>query len=165
VQHGRCGPRTADQTPAPSRSSFAVDVLADSRITHCNRISASSVSSPCSDLGAGLFAGSPFFRSVGMQNMIAPIANGTDVRVAFPASPPLRLTIRACLDDHCRQYRLPSIAASPRAGRRCPFPQAIAGCGTDHRGCTACGRYCRTVIARIGQSSIAMILGQGSVGT
>jgi hypothetical protein len=33
--------------------------------------------------------------------MAASIAEGTDVWVVVPASPPLRLTIRACLDDGC----------------------------------------------------------------
>jgi hypothetical protein len=33
--------------------------------------------------------------------MVAAIPNGTDVWTAVPASPPLRMTIRACLDDRC----------------------------------------------------------------
>jgi hypothetical protein len=33
--------------------------------------------------------------------MAAAIPNGTDVWMAVPASPPLRMTIRACLDDRC----------------------------------------------------------------
>ena len=39
--------------------------------------------------------------------MVAPITAGADVWAVVPASPPLRLTIRACLDDHCRECGLP----------------------------------------------------------
>ena len=42
-----------------------------------------------------------------MPNMAAQIADGTNVWVVVPASPPLRLTIRACLDDNCRECGLP----------------------------------------------------------
>lgn len=41
-----------------------------------------------------------------MPNMAAQIADGTNVWVVVPALPPLRLTIRACLDDHCRECGL-----------------------------------------------------------
>jgi hypothetical protein len=41
-----------------------------------------------------------------MLSMATPIANGTDVWVVIPASPPLRLTIRACLDHLCRECGL-----------------------------------------------------------
>ena len=40
--------------------------------------------------------------------MVPAIPNGTDVWMAVPASPPLRLTIRACLDDHCDSLEKPS---------------------------------------------------------
>jgi hypothetical protein len=40
------------------------------------------------------------------EAMIAAIPNGTDVWMAVPASPPLRVTIRACLDDRCEECRL-----------------------------------------------------------
>ena len=39
--------------------------------------------------------------------MVAGITNGTDMWVAFPASPPLRVTVRACLDDCCEECCLP----------------------------------------------------------
>jgi len=48
-----------------------------------------------------------------------------------PASPPLRLTIRACLDDHCRQCGLPVYRASQRAGRCCLSVETVSDCGTD----------------------------------
>ena len=39
--------------------------------------------------------------------MIPAIPNGTDVWMAVPASPPLRMTILACLDDRCDECHLP----------------------------------------------------------
>ena len=41
------------------------------------------------------------------EAMLSAIPNGTDVWMAVPASPPLRMTIRACLDDCCDECRLP----------------------------------------------------------
>ena len=41
------------------------------------------------------------------EAMIPAIPNGTGVWMAVPASPPLRITIRACLDDCCDECRLP----------------------------------------------------------
>jgi hypothetical protein len=49
--------------------------------------------------------------------MAALIANGTNVWVVVPASPPLRLTIRACLDDHCRQCGLPVYRCESEGGQ------------------------------------------------
>ena len=49
--------------------------------------------------------------------MAAPIADGTDVWVIVPASPPLRLTIRACLDDRCRECGLPVYRCESEGGQ------------------------------------------------
>jgi hypothetical protein len=38
--------------------------------------------------------------------MTAQIADGTDAWVVIPASPPLSLTIRTCLDDRCHECGL-----------------------------------------------------------
>jgi hypothetical protein len=39
--------------------------------------------------------------------MAATVADGTDVWVLTPASPPLRLTVRACLEHECPECGLP----------------------------------------------------------
>jgi hypothetical protein len=66
--------------------------------------------------------------------MAAPIAVGTDVWVVVPAAPPLRLTIRACLDDHCRECGLPVYRCESEGGQMMSLSvQAISGCGTDPR--------------------------------
>jgi len=49
--------------------------------------------------------------------MVAPIADGTDVWAVVPASPPLRLTIRACLDDQCRECGLPVYRCESEGGQ------------------------------------------------
>jgi hypothetical protein len=49
--------------------------------------------------------------------MVAAIPNGTDVWMAVPASPPLRMTIRACLDDRCEECRLPIYRCESEAGQ------------------------------------------------
>jgi hypothetical protein len=49
--------------------------------------------------------------------MAAQIADGTNVWVVVPASPPLRLTIRACLDDHCRECGLPVYRCESEGGQ------------------------------------------------
>src|ERR1700761_1912381 len=53
--------------------------------------------------------------------MAALIAEGTDVWVTVPASPPLRLTIRACLDDHCRGCGLPVYSCESEGGQMLPL--------------------------------------------
>ena len=63
--------------------------------------------------------------------MVAAIPNGTDVWMAVPASPPLRMTIRACLDDRCEECRLPIYRCESRPGSCCVFAQVISGCRTD----------------------------------
>jgi hypothetical protein len=52
-----------------------------------------------------------------MSNMVAPIANGTDAWAIVPASPPLRLTIRACLEDHCCECGLPVYRCESKGGQ------------------------------------------------
>ncbi len=52
-----------------------------------------------------------------MPNMAAPIDDGTDAWVVVPASPPLRLTIRTCLDDQCRECGLPVYRCESEAGQ------------------------------------------------
>jgi hypothetical protein len=54
----------------------------------------------------------------------APIADGTNVWAVIPAvwavipaSPPLRLTIRACVDDHCRECGLPVYRCESEGGQ------------------------------------------------
>ena len=49
--------------------------------------------------------------------MPAAMPNGTDVWMAVPASPPLRMTIRACLDDRCEECRLPVYHCESEAGQ------------------------------------------------
>ena len=49
--------------------------------------------------------------------MVAAIPNGTDVWMAVPASPPLRMTIRARLDDRCEECRLPIYRCESEAGQ------------------------------------------------
>jgi hypothetical protein len=49
--------------------------------------------------------------------MVAAIPNGTDVWMTVPASPPLRLTIRAPLDTQCEECRLPVYRCESEAGQ------------------------------------------------
>jgi hypothetical protein len=68
--------------------------------------------------------------------MAAPIADGTDVWVVVPASPPLRLTIRACLENHCRECGLPVYRCESEGGQMLSphsvlMCGAISGYGTD----------------------------------
>jgi hypothetical protein len=49
--------------------------------------------------------------------MLAAIPNGTDVWMAVPASPPQRMTVRACLDDRCEECRLPVYHCESEAGQ------------------------------------------------
>jgi hypothetical protein len=49
--------------------------------------------------------------------MVAAIPNGTDVWMAVPASPPLRMTILACLDDRCDECRLPVYRCESEGGQ------------------------------------------------
>jgi hypothetical protein len=49
--------------------------------------------------------------------MVAAIPNGTDAWMAVPASPPLRMTIRACLDDRCDECRLPVYSCESEGGQ------------------------------------------------
>ena len=58
-----------------------------------------------------------------MLNMATSIADGTDVWAVVQASPPMRLTIRACLDDHCRECSLPFYRCEFEGGQM----QAISG--------------------------------------
>ena len=51
------------------------------------------------------------------EAMLAAIPNGTDVWMAVPASPPLRMTVRACLDDRCEECRLPVYHCESEAGQ------------------------------------------------
>ncbi len=77
-----------------------MDVPAHSRIAAGSLIRALRVSSRT--LGWAVCP-APLLEARGSQNMVAAIADGTDVWAVVPASPPLRLTIRACLDDQCRE--------------------------------------------------------------
>ena len=45
------------------------------------------------------------------------IPNGTDVWMAVPASPPLRMTILACLNDRCDECRLPVYRCESEGGQ------------------------------------------------
>ena len=49
--------------------------------------------------------------------MIPAIPNGTDVWMAVPASPPLRMTIRACLNDRCEECCLPVYQCESEGGQ------------------------------------------------
>jgi hypothetical protein len=49
--------------------------------------------------------------------MAAPIADSTEAWVVIPASPPLRLTILACLDDRCRECGLPVYRCQSEGGQ------------------------------------------------
>ena len=51
------------------------------------------------------------------EAMIPAIPNGTGVWMAVPASPPLRITIRACLDDCCDECRLPVYRCESEGGQ------------------------------------------------
>jgi hypothetical protein len=51
------------------------------------------------------------------EAMLSAIPNGTDVWMAVPASPPLRMTIRACLDDCCDECRLPVYRCESEGGQ------------------------------------------------
>jgi hypothetical protein len=51
------------------------------------------------------------------DGMVATISDGTDVWVTVPASPPLRMTIRACLNDRCAECRLPVYRCESEAGQ------------------------------------------------
>lgn len=94
---------------------FAVDVLTASRIGAgiCYSLAVSLVPET---LGPGKQSG-PFAEVRGVPNMVAPIADGTDVWMAAPASPPLRMTIRARLDDHCRECGLPVYRCESEGGQ------------------------------------------------
>ena len=59
----------------------------------------------------------PLWKLLGVLHMATPIADGTDVWVVVPASPPLRLTIRACLHDHCRECGLPVYRCESEGGQ------------------------------------------------
>jgi hypothetical protein len=48
---------------------------------------------------------------------VAAIPNGTDVWMAVPATPPLRMTILACLDDRCDECRLPVYRCESEGGQ------------------------------------------------
>jgi hypothetical protein len=66
---------------------------------------------------AGLRAQPLLSKSVGVQILVAPIADGTDVWAVVPASPPLRLTIRACFGDNCRECGLPVYRCESEGGQ------------------------------------------------
>jgi hypothetical protein len=51
------------------------------------------------------------------EAMVAAIPDGTEVWMAVPSSPPLRMTIRACLDDRCEECRLPVYHCESEAGQ------------------------------------------------
>jgi hypothetical protein len=94
------------------RTNFAVD----SRIATGISLAESSLPLLCSGLGAGPLPGTLLPKPVGVLHMTAPIADGTDVWVVVPASLPLRLTIRAGLDDYCREYGLPVYRCESEGG-------------------------------------------------
>jgi|tagenome__1003787_1003787.scaffolds.fasta_scaffold13814746_1 hypothetical protein len=54
-------------------------------------------------------------------NMGSQIADGMDVWTLIPAAPPLRLTIRACLDDRCRECGLPVYYCESEGGQMMSF--------------------------------------------
>lgn len=56
-----------------------------------------------------------------MSNMAATIADGTDVWVLAPASPPVRLTVRACLEYECRECGLPVYRCESAGGEMLSF--------------------------------------------
>jgi hypothetical protein len=95
---------------------FVGDIATDSRIAAAICWQLATLSVLRSDLGAGLFVQPLLSKSV-EPSMAAPIVEGTDVWVAVPASPPLRLTIRACLDDHCRGCGLPVYRCESEGGQ------------------------------------------------
>jgi hypothetical protein len=49
--------------------------------------------------------------------MIAPFANGANAWAVVLDSPPLRLTIRACLNHHCRECGLPVYRCESEGGQ------------------------------------------------
>ena len=81
--------------------------------------------------GAGLLATEPrscrggwlyvlpadVFTAMETAAMVPAIPNGTDVWMAVPASPPLRMTILACLDDRCDECRLPVYQCESEGGQ------------------------------------------------
>jgi hypothetical protein len=104
----------ASATLGASRVIFADDVSAGSRIA-AGTLLVRCESSP--EPWAGLIAQPLFSKPVGVLFMAAPIANGTDAWAVVPASPPLRLTIRACLDDRCRECGLPVYRCESEGGQ------------------------------------------------
>ena len=50
--------------------------------------------------------------------------------MAVPASPPLRMTILACLNDRCDECRLPVDRCESEGGRCCVCAQVISDCRT-----------------------------------
>jgi hypothetical protein len=68
------------------------------------------------DLGLGCLPGPVLSKPEG-SNMGTPIADSTEAWVVIPASPPLRLTIRACLDDRCRECGLPVYRCESEGGQ------------------------------------------------
>ena len=72
--------------------------------------------------------------------MVAAIPNGTDVWMAVPASPPLRMTIRACLDDRCEECRLPIYRCRVR-GRAVAASLRKSSPTAELIGCSAVRRY------------------------
>lgn len=53
--------------------------------------------------------------------MIEAIPIGAEVWAAVPATPPLRMTIRACLDDCCAECRLPVYRCETEGGQMLRF--------------------------------------------
>jgi hypothetical protein len=49
--------------------------------------------------------------------MAVPIADSTEEWVLIPASPPLRLTVPACLDDRCRECGEPVYRCESERGQ------------------------------------------------
>ena len=64
--------------------------------------------------------------------MVAAIPNGTDVWMAVPASPPLRMTIRACLDDRREECRLPVQGGRPGVVRQTAEAAGSHKCQRHH---------------------------------
>jgi hypothetical protein len=56
-----------------------------------------------------------------MPNMAATIADGTDIWVLTPASPPLRLTVRGRLEHECRDCGLPVYRCEIEGGEMLSF--------------------------------------------
>jgi hypothetical protein len=101
----------------PNRGIFAAGVPAHSRIAAGTAVVRRQFPLLVPTWEPGGLPGTPFSKSVGVQSMAAPIADGTDVWVVVPAAPPLRLTIRACLEDHCRECGLPVYRCESEGGQ------------------------------------------------